>query len=233
MELPQHKYTIMKILNLLEAPYTTKFRERKVSRVGRPSRGENSRQRGAFSVVSPDKADPHMVKKNSTSAVGAGRKEGFRLFIEFIVENGHTDNIHFPRVYEAKKVKNTKGDHIDIYKTEKLISWVDIDHQLIDAYAKTVIDESEFASFLYDTDDTVTHQMLALLIRNATEGDRVSFKSKELERACEIVKDAVEFAETLYSDNNMNDLHFNNIMYRRVNNGIQIVLNDPIAADTY
>lgn len=215
----------MKILNLLEAPYQTsvvgKETNRPIEKV-RP-RAPDSNAEGSFAIVKPDRTDPHMVKKYNRRAAQSNdnRADGFRDFITFIVKNNYTDNIFMPRVYEVKKVKGNDGYSIDSFKVEKLIHASAIDTEQLIGYILTVANE-ELMSHYNPGWRNKPHDTFTAMVTREIESTGNVFSSNELNQACLIIRRAIATTKRL------NDLHEDNIMYRRTSVGIQAVFNDPL-----
>lgn len=215
----------MKIRELLEGPVNTSFKTRQLSREMqgyRNRRGHGNVQSGTFSSVTAD-PDPHMIQKSSNKALSPNFKEGFRLFIEFINENGYADNPHMPKVYKVNKIVGKDGYYLDTYKTEKLLTYKDISLEEIKNLIYSILPESEIPEWVSESDDkTDLLGYLAGEIGREVVRPTKRFKLESLNEACAIV------AEALAKFGADSDLHYGNILYRRTRYGLQPVLNDPI-----
>ena len=211
----------MKIKELLEGPINTSLRTKQLgAELGnfRNKRYSPIGDSGAFSNVKDDYGDPHMIKKSSNKAIRAGVDEGFRVFIEFIVKNGYADNPHFPRVYKANKIVGKDGYAVDSYKVEKLLTKTQVDEEALVGLVKALlpnykreIHEYNAASILADEIEAETYKQLN------------RFELESLNDACRIIAELVASNKSVSTD-----LHTGNIMFRRTQHGIQVVLNDPI-----
>lgn len=215
----------MKIRELLEGPVSTSMKTRQLSREMKGYRNRRSHgnvQSGTFSSVTTD-PDPHMIQKSTNRALSPDYKEGFRLFIEFIIENGYADNPHFPRVYKANKIVGKDGYYLDTYKTEKLLTHNDISLEEIKNVIYSILPESEIPEWI---SESVNKADLFIYVAGEIRDEVIKptkrFKLESLNEACAIVAKALE--ELGASE----DLHWGNILYRRTRYGLQPVLNDPI-----
>lgn len=215
----------MKIRELLEGPVDTSLRTRQLSREMKGYRNRRSHgnvRSGTFSSVTAD-PDPHMIQKSTNRALPPDYKEGFRLFIEFINENGYADNPHFPRVYKANKIVGKDGYYLDTYKTEKLLTHKDISLEEIKNVIYSILPESEIPEWISESVDKADLFIyIAGEIRDEVIKPTKRFKLESLNEACAIV------AKALDKFGASEDLHWGNILYRRTRYGLQPVLNDPI-----
>lgn len=217
----------MKIRELLEGPVNTSFKTRQLSRKmqgyrNRRARGNRNIDSGAFSSVTAD-PDPHMIQKSSNKALKPNFKEGFRLFIEFINENGYADNPHMPKVYKANKIVGKDGYYLDTYKTEKLLTYKDISLEEIKNLMYSILPERKIPKWVSESNDKIEWLgYLAKVIELEVVNPIKRFKLESLNEACAIV------AEALDKFGADNDLHYGNILFRRTRYGLQPVLNDPI-----
>lgn len=212
----------MNIIQILEAQYQTNFKS--VSPKGRLDRfnqGGEARIRnlpqGYYSVVRPNKIDPHLVTKTSKRRYDSSESDSFGEFIKFIYDNGYQDNIHMPRVYNWKVLTDSDGNKIYKYDIEKLVNGKDIDPELMVRYIQSIIPESELRN--YDIDYTI----LSDFVSNEIDNRQHVFISDELNQACAIVAEAIDSLGV------ERDTHFNNIMFRQNRYGIQLVFSDPVA----
>lgn len=210
----------MKITEILESQYQTNFKEIK-SKADLSNFSQfkalqaKNLPRGNFSVVRPNKSDPHTITKTSKISYEPNKSDMFGRFIKFIYENGYQDNIHMPRVYNWKLITDSDGNKIYKYEVEKLIDGKHIDRDVMARYVKSVIPASELVNYDYMVlSDFVTEEILA---------PRQIFLTDELNEACRIV------AEAMKELGGGVDTHFENLMFRRNKYGIQLVFNDPIA----
>lgn len=212
----------MNIIEILEAQYQTNFNsvntKAKLNRFNRFGR-KNTRDlpQGYYSIVRPNKTDPHLVTKTSKRRYDSTESDSFGDFIKFIYENGYQDNIHMPRVYNWKVLTDSNGNKIYKYDIEKLVDGKDIDPELMVRYVQSIIPESELRP--YDIDYTILSDFVSHEINTRQN----TFMSDELNRACAIVADAITALEV------ERDTHFNNIMFRQNRYGIQLVFSDPVA----
>lgn len=172
--------------------------------------------RGGFSSVRPDKADPHMVKKQSIVPLGrshADKEDGFSVFVRMIAENGMMDNIHFPKVYKAQKITDANQTHRHHFTMEKLTPLESLEPEEIASVEEHHMtpgynDELSIAERIYDA------------CRSARARDTY-IKMESLKEACEALDEMDDVSDFRI------DIHDDNIMVRRTPHGLQLVISDP------
>ena len=215
----------MKILDLLEGPIVPEVSpDKKYSGrfINKQSRPDGS---GGSSVVAPHKTDPHLMTKHNHRPIQDGNKyqrDGFSFFINYIIDNGMTDNVHFPRIYSMKKIIDKNGKYIHKYDTEKLLH----SHQ---------INRKEFAKIFQELTnkeaderyESVENQLIGLIVDAIHAGVYTELKSKDIVEACKLLTNCT--SDAIKAGYAGLDIFSNNIMYRRTPIGVQLVINDPIA----
>lgn len=215
----------MHILNLLETQHQINVHNTRASSNLKKQYSPKyaGMSRGSFSAVKPDPKDPHMVKKFSV----AGRSEsdeGFKAFIMFLHNNDLADNIHMPRVYDIKTVKGRDGIVIDSYRIEKLISMNTLSREDLVSFIHSITDEMDIDDE-YTSGDIgfkILQVMLSDAISKAVSKRNPSFKLDSLNEACHIV------ARALHATGGDSDMYGDNLMFRRTQQGLQLVFSDPI-----
>lgn len=178
--------------------------------------GDNELGRGYFSRVNPDKNDPHMVIKRSTSPMGpnhARKGDGFQEYVKMLVDNKLMDNIHFPKVYKAKTVVDKSNTHRNTFTIERL--------QSIESISKEEFESLVERHLLRPVADA---EGLADRISGAchSEYDRKNYiRMESLKEACEIIEELDNISHFRL------DIHEDNLMVRRTPHGLQLVISDP------
>lgn len=180
---------------------------------------------GAYSVVTNDRSDPHMVRKYGHKPLKPDapiKRDGFEVFIQYLMDHDEMDNIHFPKVYTNKKITDTTGAHINKFQVERLVPGSALSIQ-----ERAFIEEQNFEpNVLSAFDDSEIIDGMAACVENgvvnAARGKR-TIKSESLLEACRIVREAIKA-----TPGSRTDIHQDNIMFRRTPYGVQLVLNDPI-----
>lgn len=164
---------------------------------------------GYYSHVFNSKSDPHMVNKIDKSS---DKENNYWIFVNALLESKiYTHNPHFPRIYSVNSKRQTA-------QVEKLISFKDIDDTLLKHYL-----ENNFT--LDEKNDMTGHDQHALICA------LLSFKPDINMIKSPSIKKAISFVYELqdkWPDTTI-DFGMNNIMYRRIPSGIQLVISDPLA----
>lgn len=172
--------------------------------------------RGMFSTVMRDRNDPHMVQKKTTTPMGRQhdtKADGFDAYVRMLVENGLMDNIHFPKVYKAKKTTDNTGTHRNSYTIEKLEEISALSQEEFDALV-----EHHLLRPVYDA------RGLADRVSGACNSkyDRDTYiRMDSLKEACETIEELDDVMHFRL------DIHEGNLMVRRTPYGVQLVISDP------
>ena len=204
-------------------------------RPGRPHDGN-----GTQAKVTPDRNDPHMVRKHnynpyvkdrsSMQATFQTRKEdGFNRFVQFLIKHKHMgENPHLPRVYNIKTITDAEGRHINTYTVEKLTESSEITWEELEAFIEGNLHEGSIwmdedrrgtQGWVWNTFQTVA-QTLDRAISLDTVRDKV-VKSETLIEAIDILRKAKRVL------GEPTDMHAENYMWRRGPQGMTLVFNDP------
>lgn len=184
---------------------------------------------GTQARVKNDPMDPHMVKKHNTRPYNATHgkgNDGFNIFIDYLITNDLTDNIHFPKVYNIKTITDRDGSFIHTYTMEKLVefsavgadqivSYMDnnLNPDLIGTMPEWIVDEDAKLRWLEPRIERVIDRAVSL------NADVAS--TETLSEAFNIVYKA---SRELNIDS---DLHIGNMMWRRSSTGLTLIINDP------
>jgi hypothetical protein len=187
---------------------------------------------GHFSVARPDR-DPHMIKKYNHNFED---HDPFNDYVEYIVEHKLTGNPYFPRVYNIKTVSDPNGQQSHKYTIEKLISAKELEPEEVstliertftDMVAKDIIEtssEPDNIRFYHNSETYSLHSTWVQNIHSAIEyGDTSNITDENLSEAVKVIHDMIKNLKFA------NDLHANNVMYRRTKYGVQPVISDPLA----
>ncbi len=173
--------------------------------------------RGMFAKVSTSN-DPHVVRKQSTSAIGASapkEADGFDAYVDLMVEYGVMDNIHFPKVYDGRRVTDANGEVKREYSIERLFPMDSLSPEEWDAMVNVNLrvaanSPAKFCDLLWDAvaDDEFRHDYIL---------------SDSLNEAC------VALAKMSRTAGFNLDIHPGNVMVRKTAHGAQPVFSDPFS----
>lgn len=188
---------------------------------------------GSHATVKADKNDPHMVVKHNTRAYKANPTEkdlhfgnynndGFNEFIEYIINNNLTDNIHFPKVYNITTITDKDGSRVHKYTMERLVNDLDVDEKLRDASIESLVTEEYFKSLEWHDNPFIAFcKSMEHYVRGNRDLDFIT--SESLIEALKIVRQAA-----LKIGKNRLDMHAGNFMWRRTSFGLILVITDPL-----
>lgn len=191
--------------------------------------GMNEIGKGTQSAAKFDRNDPHMIVKHSMEPYEKNiRDDGFNAFINYLINNKLMgENIHLPRVYNVKTIRDANGKHIHKYTVEKLIAYNDISKDEILAFAEVHL-QPDSMQFSDHEDDSVfvtnAFRLIAMhlgkcILYPTLIKDYV--RSETLAEALKIIRQAsMELGKP-------EDLHPGNYMWRRGSTGLTLVFNDP------
>lgn len=186
---------------------------------------------GFYSAVKSHRTDPHLVQKNNHRKMGRDT-DGFNVFVEWLINHDKLDNIHFPRIYNIKRITDREGNVVHSYDIERLIQAADVSKEEILAFHEHNIHEDVLPLddlLSYAENDEAFKELyfkhLCKMLEKAVKQDILSyFVSDTLKEAIRILI-AVRNDETipqLYID-----IHEGNLMWRRGSTGLTLVINDP------
>ncbi len=194
--------------------------------------------KGSFSVVYPDKKDPHMVKKlgravgNKGNIIAKGKRKNvsdrFIEYAKWIVDNKLWEkSINFPRIYVSEY---DEANNIHDFQMERLQEYGALSAEALFGLIKRYFDKGEIRKWLteyeVDLDDKYDLQLMLTSFLNIT------FKQKRLHhiRDDELLK-AMELISSKVDDRGgywRYDIHEDNVMYRLTSSGPHLVLSDII-----
>ncbi len=177
-----------------------------------------------------------MVRKHNFRPMGTNgphaaqmlTKDGFNYFIENIIKSDSFDNIHFPKVYNIKKITDKEGNWIHKYDVERLIPLKELSNREIyrlftDNFKRHVKEYEKMDS--YDLEDTRSN--IGFILSSAIrKNDHSELRSAELKKAVSLLHNMNTRAS---DEGHFMDLHSDNVMARRTPYGLQLVINDPFA----
>ena len=197
--------------SMSDKTYPGTFNNVRHSRVSKDELG-----RGAFSKVTPDHNDPHLVKKTNITPLGkqhADKADGFEQFVRLIDESGMNENIHFPRIYRATKVTDAQGTHRSSYSMEKLEPIKSLSFEDSKTLEQTHMTEG------YSEDASLSDRLYDAC-RSPSARERY-VKMESLKEACEALYEMDDVSDFRL------DIHKDNIMVRRTPYGVQLVFSNP------
>lgn len=190
---------------------------------------------GFYSSVKSHRTDPHLVQKNNHRQM-ARDTDGFNVFVEWLIQQGKQENIHFPRIYNIKRITDRNGNVVHSYDIERLIQ----------AEAEEVSKEDIVAFHEHNIHEDAM-DMEGLLARD--DWDEDTFKEMYFKHLCKVLNRAVK--EKIFSyfltdsmksavatmvmatqDESVHqiyypDFHPGNLMWRRGPTGLILVFSDP------
>lgn len=222
----------MKIQNLLEIIDTKVSTKKYSGRLREPADSQDRPRSGAFSTVKPDK-DPHTVIKHNHTPTQEDYKykDAYEHFVKWLIEN-KIYNVHFPRIYDVTKIKDSAGDYIYKYQVEALLNYKELDleelHHVFDLnFDMDSMDDLNWTDLdARELTSNVGAECVNVILGRV---DSSFVKNPELLNALKLLRDFSEWA--YQSDKRINwDLaNAGNIMFRRTGQGLQIVFSDPVA----
>jgi hypothetical protein len=193
----------------------------------------NDPNSGAFSVVKPNKKDPHTVNKfhhGPLSSVpddnGDIVSDGYTLFALWLAKN-KIYNVCLPRIYKIRKIVDSNGKYIYSYNIEKLHNATDIKtDELLDIlsnyFSKNEIDYIKKNSF--NNKDIIRY--VGKICERYIKGQKTSIINNELIDGLDIISKFVsEYNSKVFIDLE----NSGNIMFRLTQYGYQLVITDPVA----
>ncbi len=190
--------------------------------------------KGSFSVVYPDKEDPHMVKKlgRDVGNKGFNRKKSdfFLEYAKWITDNNlASKNIHFPRIYETSY---DEENDIHDYKMERLQPYTSLSSEALWGLAKKYFDRELILKkkWFNERDDQDTNKFnLQVMITDSLD-DVLTYKKLDMIRDSELLKAAKLVSSEVNKPSRTwrYDIHSDNVMYRLTSVGPQLVLSDII-----
>lgn len=195
-------------------------------------RSYNELGRGEFSRAESGD-DPHVVTKqqlNKSDPYGE-LVDLFDEYAEMISEKRLWEFIHFPRVYKTKRKHNSQGQTRYEWEMERLIPVKTIEHdeivRLSNRYFKS--------SALEDLEEEEFHisEFVFQLEMMAELNDVKSIKDETLAKSISILNVIFNSLQRKHAPHTVTmDLHSENIMFRRTQNGLQVVFSDPFVCNT-
>lgn len=180
---------------------------------------------GAYGRVVPNKADPHMVKKNNYAPVSnAEMNDGYFAYIKAVVDSKAADsNPAFPRVYDIKTFTDRYGDQRYRINLEKLLHFDELSGKEVYALGERLFNnwDVEYSRAVdNDTLDTSTEEVQHLFTEMLSDPSNIKDEN---------VKNALQFIHNLAKKKKLQiDIQGDNFMFRRTKYGLQLVLVDPI-----
>lgn len=184
---------------------------------------------GTQASVKQDPTDPHMVRKHNIRPYSRdGQQDGFNDFINFLINNEFLDNIHFPKVYDIKTIKDRYGRQIHTYRMERLIPHTELTDRELKAVAAANFKGMDLRWIEREKDPDAFNriameQIVVALGEAIGERDTKAIASETLQQAVDITARGLR----ALGANLDIDSHLNNVMFRRQSTGVVLVINDP------
>lgn len=198
---------------------------------------------GNFSSVSPDKGDPHMVKKTSHGYMRSDTgDDAYWAYVDYIIKHQLWENPYFPRLYVQRNVKDPEGNVVRRVQMEKLVDVDDLNDKEFEALFANLLGE-DFDDWLerseYDKNTIVSRKVLVLqeimnMIYDFITKGQHDFKlsgHKKSEINPQFIQ-ALNTLRTMYLNDPAFgglDLWEDNLMIRRSGHGNQLVFTDIFA----
>lgn len=221
----------MKIQTLLEELFGTDIKDINLNRnINTSLSPDNEERTGAFSYVSDKKNDPFIVRKTAhhdelhdSEKKNIENIDGYWKYIEGIVKNPELkDNPYFPRIYNIKYITGRNGNKIFRADIEKLEPFTNIDFDLALNYFKSIIELGVYSNKeMYKREQDLFTRACDIMRRCINTDNYFQIKDDNL-------KEALEYIAKLVNEGSELDIHRNNIMFRRGQYGIQMVITDPL-----
>jgi hypothetical protein len=186
---------------------------------------------GFYSNVKSHRTDPHLVQKNNHRQM-ARNTDGFNVFVEWLIKQDKLDNIHFPRIYNIKRITDREDNVVHSYEMEKLIKAADVTKEEILAFHEHNIHEDTLAldgllerGFNDDVFKAQYFNHLCHALNRAVKQKIFSyFLADSMKTAIATLIEAShdESLPQLYID-----FHEGNLMWRRGPTGLTLVFSDP------
>lgn len=167
---------------------------------------------GDYANVYASRSDPHMVnritKQKKSNSINP-RPDAFEIYAHNILSSKIGEsNPTFPRIYKRSDGK---------YQIEKLIPIRDVDLKELYGFM-----ENNFNYSLSDDKGELIADLVMIIQDSIGYGDYSNIKNKSIIDACKWIGKLVVASGT------NTDIHAGNIMFRRTQHGIQLVITDPI-----
>lgn len=199
---------------------------------------------GNFSSVSPDKGDPHMVKKTSHGYMKSDTgDDAYWAYVDYIIKHKLWENPYFPRLYVQRNAKDPAGQVVRRVQMEKLNKIENLTNDEFKALFRKMFGE-DFEDWITRSEYNhqvnidkpkalVLEEILNLtydFIRKGTHDFKLS-AHKESEMDSQFIQ-ALTTLHTMYRNDPIFgglDLEEDNIMIRRSGHGNQLVFTDIFA----
>lgn len=189
--------------------------------------------RGTFSRARSGN-DPHVIKKQQMNKYDSSHSlvDLFDEYAEIISKGRLWEYIHFPRVYATKRKTDQDGNTLHDWEMERLIPSTSIDSEELKRlsqryFVPDVVKELGEEHFHVGE---FAYQLEAIIETNSIN----LVKDVTLAKAVTILHKIFKHLEKKSKAHHVNmDMHEDNIMFRRTQNGLQVVFSDPFVRDAY
>jgi uncharacterized ubiquitin-like protein YukD len=171
------------------------------------------------SYENPD--DPHTIHKFSRQPTIS--HDGFKIYADYIIKyNLASKNPYFPRIYKHRTNIEPPSDLSYEFEIEKLLLYYDIRIKEFRPILELLFNDSEVEEIMnIHSNEGITIKIARKIRLMITQN--IKSKSKLLNQAFFIIQKIIRDNSDIYID-----IHEDNIMFRRTNSGIQLVINDPL-----
>lgn len=216
----------MKILDLLERHIETTIEpDAKYNGKFRRSFNDDSFEDGSgyYSSVRASRKDPHVVIKHNNNTESY---DPYYDYIKYIIDNNLMDeNIHFPRVYNVKKIRDKFNNVVYKFDIERLEHMDELSNEIIETIMNENFNEESFNAENYDNSENISQLAARMMSSFIIKGTKNKFiKSESLKEALSMLTKMRNEHTSWHLD-----LHWKNFMIRRTPVGYQIVLTDPFS----
>lgn len=220
----------MKILEILNTEIQNRSYRGKFDNVDRTfkkmygkTKDPRSIDSGNFSYVKKDN-DPHMVVKTSRTPLDA-EEDGYWVYIDYIIKHKLWENTYFPRVYINKNIKDSDNNSMRRIKMEKLFKFSSINSKEL-----LFLENKVFGSALeIDPDDSNDKGSHLFEFAKQVSKDIYNGVSSSEKKDSNYIEAVTIIGNIMKNKNLALDLHDDNLMIRRSNSGVQLVITDPFS----
>ena len=204
---------------LLEDLINTKINKKNTNSPLKPSDQTGAFAKGTYSTVKNDAGDPHMIKKSFKNPTkNIEEHDPYWLYIKKIIESGINDgNPYFPRIYNVTELKDLNGKELRRAQIEKLIDSKDLSEN--DFKMLSIVYQKMGGAENVST--TIDH-IIDRLYYNLSGYDLDKIEDSLYLEAVNFIKDIKKSNKKV-----IYDIHAGNVMFRRNNGGLQLVITDP------
>ncbi len=182
---------------------------------------------GQYSTVKNDRYDPHMVRKHHHTPLDDTVDDGYVHFVNYLIDK-KIQAVNLPRIYNIKEITDPYGQKIYKYQLEKLNSIKNIDMEELQNLINRMI-KAEYTTLQDSNVEHAKRELLRTFGRDLEkciyDDDYRRIKDEELIKTLKIIKDYIKTKDDVWLDMG----NAGNLMFRRGQTGLQLVIADPFA----